>query len=96
MIRLNGKHVTFQIQDHHQGRMYLAGDFNRWNAHALPMCEVQPGMWEATLILDPGSYEFRYLHEDGRWTTDFAAFGVKRNHYGDWNSIVHVPASNAA
>jgi len=46
------------------------------------------------LRLPPGTYEFRYVAE-GRWYTDYAAFGVAPNAFGGFNGVVRVPKVKA-
>ncbi len=58
-----------------QGPVFLAGDFCQWQTDHLPMRRVGESEWLLMLRLPPGTYEFRYF-ADGRWFTDFAAFGV--------------------
>lgn len=54
-------------------KIYLTGDFNRWNQKSIPMLQGRDGVWRATLDLPVGTkHEFRYL-VDGEWTTDFHA-----------------------
>lgn len=71
----------------------VAGDFNGWSPTHTPMQQVSPGQWQVSLRLPPGDYRFRYVTSHRGWLTDWAAFGVERNPFGEWNSIVHVPAS---
>jgi hypothetical protein len=33
---------------------------------------------------------------DGTWYTDYAAFGVTRNRFGDFNSVVRIPKVHSA
>jgi 1,4-alpha-glucan branching enzyme len=70
-------------------RVYLVGDFNGWS-QTIQMQRNPQGLWEATLALQPGMYRFRY-HADGQWLTDYAAFGIERNHCGEYDSILFVP-----
>jgi len=35
-------------------------------------------------------YEFRYF-ADGRWFTDYAAFGLTRNPFREMNSVLRIP-----
>ena len=58
------------------------------------MAEVEPGAWEVSVHLQPGEYRFRYVTDDGRWFTDYASFGVVRNDFGAWDSVVYVPEAN--
>ena len=59
------------------------------------MDQIAPAVWEASLQIPPGTYRFRYFVADGRWITDYAAFGVARNQTGGWDSILYVPQADA-
>ena len=75
--------------------VYLAGDFNAWQADELPMTLGPDGYWRGTLLLPAGVFRFRY-RADGQWFTDYAADGLVPNLYGEFNSLLHVPESKAA
>ena len=72
-------------------RVYLVGDFTAWSRTAIEMSEVRPGVWQTDLRLEPGTYRFRYHLDDGRWVTDFAAFGITPNRIDGWDSVLWVP-----
>lgn len=82
--------VTFTFRCNTPRQIYLVGDFNAWDSRATPMIPDKNGMWYVTLKLPPGRHEFRYFEDGGAWHTDFAAFGVVRNEFGGFNSIVEV------
>jgi 1,4-alpha-glucan branching enzyme len=66
----------------------LAGEFNGWHKHSFAMTRMDDGWWQYRIHLAPGVYQFRYV-ADGEWFTDYAAFGLERNHLG-WNSVAKV------
>ena len=82
--------VTFTFRHGTEGPVYLVGDFCRWQTDHLAMRRTAPGQWTLMLRLPPGTYEFRYL-AGGRWYTDYAAFGINRNTFADFNSVLRVP-----
>jgi len=92
MVNRTGRHCRFRLIRPSATRVYLVGDFNNWSTTAIEMTAGDDGAWQADLDLEPGTYRFRY-HVDGRWVTDFAAFGIERNTDGDWDSICYVPDS---
>ena len=65
----------------------LAGDFNGWQT-CFFMKRNSDGWWKCRLRLAPGIYEFRYS-ADGKWYTDYAAFGLAHGPFG-FNSVVKV------
>jgi hypothetical protein len=70
--------------------VFLVGDFCDWHMDHLPMRRLSEHEWMLMLRLPPGSYEFRY-YADGRWYTDYAAFGVNVNAFKEFNSVLRVP-----
>jgi hypothetical protein len=46
--------------------VFLCGDFNSWDLHALPLERNMKGEWEAVVPLAPGRYEFKTV-ADGAW-----------------------------
>ena len=91
MIEISGNTVRFRLRCPDAQWICLAGDFNDWSPSAHPMKQVETGVWETCLTLASGDYRFRYYTSHSGWITDWAAFGVERNPFGEWNSIVHVP-----
>lgn len=66
----------------------LTGDFDRWQ-QTVRMRGAGKGWWIFDAQLPPGEYRFRYV-ADGKWFTDFAAFGVEMSDHG-FNSVLIVP-----
>ncbi|MEX2214268.1 MAG: isoamylase early set domain-containing protein [Phycisphaeraceae bacterium] len=91
MIQVQGDIVQFRFRCPVVQSVYLAGDFNDWSVSATPMARIALDLWYAEMKLPPGDYRFRYFTSHRGWMTDWAAFGVERNPFGDWNSIIHVP-----
>ena len=52
----------------------LLGDFNNWDSNnGVPLKKQKDGSLKASLDLQSGSYEYRYLLNDGRWVNDTQA-----------------------
>ena len=49
-------------------RVYLGGDFNRWNAQDYPLSK-KGRSWEISLPLPPGRYRYLF-YADGQWFLD--------------------------
>jgi hypothetical protein len=81
---------TFFFRHATGGPVFLVGDFCQWQQDHLPMRRISPHEWMLMLRLPPGIYEFRYLAA-GQWYTDYAAFGVDANRFGDFNSVLRIP-----
>ena len=73
----------------------VAGSFNNWNAHALPMKRNQHGQWKTTVMLAPGRYEYKYI-ADGTWITDPLCSEVVVNELGSTNCVISVAPRMAA
>ena len=71
-------------------RVQVVGDFTNWLTEPMEMAPIEQGWWKVSPRLGAGEYRFRYL-VDGRWHTDFAAFGVAANDFGQFDSILVVP-----
>ncbi len=71
-------------------QIFVTGEFNRWDEHALPMKQARDGVWRANVDLQEGSdYQFRYVI-DGQWQTDHHADGFSGNQHGSQNSLIHA------
>jgi len=73
----------------------VAGTFNDWNAGATPMTDPDgDGTYEATLLLAPGSYQYKWV-VDGSWITDEQADDFVDDGFGGRNSVINVDARYA-
>ena len=61
------KEVEFIFRSSNAMKVYLAGEFNSWEAESLPMNKYQEGVWEAMVKLPPGRYEYK-MFVDNAWT----------------------------
>jgi len=74
-------------------QVVLTGEFNGWNITSMPMNKGPDGWWRYRIKLNPGCYQFRYVG-DGKWYTDYAAFGLTKGPYA-YNSVVKVDRSES-
>ncbi len=71
-------------------RVFLAGDFNAWSAHATPLRFNEASQAHETCVdLPPGRCEYRFV-VDGQWIADPHNETWTTNPYGDCNSVVVV------
>lgn len=73
--------------------VYVAGSFNDWSKKANPMTDADgDGVWETTISLDPGIYEYRFLLDDMIWIKDPSnpEWGGERS-----NSILRVVSNQS-
>jgi hypothetical protein len=74
-------------------RVSIVGDFNRWDATALPLRRSADGRtWEVEVKLQPGLYSYAFLI-DGRLARDSTAPQNVGDDFGTPNSIVTVKGS---
>lgn len=67
----------------------LAGDFNNWDLEDMPMYKGTNGVWYLSVLLTPGSHEYRFF-ADGVWRDDPAAEQKIANVMGSENCVKMV------
>ena len=82
--------VRFSLKVPNAKEVFLAGDFNNWNAAANPMKLDADGSWKASLIIPPGRYEFKVL-VDGKWREGTKEEQTVSNRFGTLNNVLIVP-----
>jgi 1,4-alpha-glucan branching enzyme len=80
------KKVQFELRAPDAQKVYLAGNFNNWDAHANLMKKDKRGTWKITVSLKPGRYEYRFF-KDGDWENDTACAGCVPNEFGSKNCV---------
>jgi 1,4-alpha-glucan branching enzyme len=83
------KRIQFSLHAPEAQRVSVAGDFNAWNPDTLVMKKGTEGTWKASVNLEPGRYEYRYL-VDGSWMEDPNCPERTANPYGGQNSVISV------
>ena len=86
--KANLKRVTFHLLAK-AGKVYLVGDFNKWDRSATPMNKGKDRKWVRRLELKPGRYEYRFL-VDGWWWNDPANKELAPNPFGSFNNVLVV------
>ena len=87
--------VRFAHPGDDRATVYVAGDFNDWSATSTPLrYDDRIGAHEALIEMPPGRYLYRLI-VDGRWTADPHNQYKQVNEYGEFNSVVVVPAAGA-
>lgn len=71
-------------------RVALVGDFSAWNHWSHMMRKSASGLWETTVELAPGRYQYKFLVNDNQWLTDPKAQVKASNQYGTDNSVIEV------
>lgn len=83
--------VLFTYSAPDAAAVFLAGDFNGWNATATPMVKGEQGVWKVTVPLETGEYEYKFVVDD-QWQGDPDNSRRKSDPFGGFNSLVVVGA----
>ncbi|MCK9294857.1 MAG: isoamylase early set domain-containing protein [Desulfobulbaceae bacterium] len=70
-------------------QVFIAGDFNDWNASEHAMRKFKDGKYSKMLKLKPGRYEYQFI-VDGQWWTDPANPNRQPNSFGSENSVIEI------
>ena len=87
--RSNSRQVEFTIAAPDAKNVSIAGQFNDWNAQAMPMKKEKNGLWKIKLKLPAGKNEYKFV-VDGSWINDAACPDSVPNTFGTSNSVVTV------
>lgn len=68
--KIDPRRKTVEVMCHAPGahEVFLAGDFNGWDAKATPMTRVGEN-WKVALSVVPGMYSYNFVI-DGKWVCD--------------------------
>lgn len=84
------KEVTFTVHADKGKSVYVAGEFNNWDATAKKMAyKAKEGVYSATMKLAPGDYQYKFVI-DGTWCADPENVNSVANDQGTFNSVVSV------
>lgn len=78
------KRVNFSFPSPHAANVSIAGDFNDWNTRSHPMKKDKKGVWEISLNLAPGTYQYKFF-VDGDWQNDPDCTNCVENPFGTFN-----------
>lgn len=83
--------VIFRIHAPEAKTVFVSGSFNSWNIVEYLLEKQDSGMWETTIGLAPGRYEYKFM-VDSQWVWD-ANNPVKvpvPPPYGGYNSVIDI------
>lgn len=83
------RRVTFYFEEPHADVVALVGTFNDWDPRRHPMKNKGYGVWNKTVTLPPGEYEYKFWI-DGQWREDPRNTKTSRNPFGTVNSVLEV------
>lgn len=75
--------------------VFLAGEFNEWNATAEKMTKQPDGSFTITRTLAPGKYQYKFV-VDGTWKSDPNAKETVDDPFGGKNSLIVIGGGAAA
>lgn len=85
------KKVNFSLSGVEAHKVYVVGDFNKWDRAKHPM-KKDRNNWKLSVKIPAGEYKFKYL-ADGNWLNDPVAHKYVGNPYGSEDSVVVVPGT---
>jgi len=83
------KKVNFYIEAANATEVALTGTFNNWNPAKHPMKKDRNGIWNKTLMLPVGQYEYKFLI-DGEWKQDPLNDQTYLNSFGTLNNVINL------
>ncbi|PNX50549.1 MAG: glycoside hydrolase [Thermoplasmata archaeon M9B2D] len=98
MSKVKSKHqikrrrVTFSFESSDAEEVILMGDFNNWNEKKHPMKNNGNGMWNKSVLIPPGRYEYKFL-VDRKWKEDPQNDQTCLNCFGTYNNIFNLTGS---
>ncbi len=81
--------VSFSYSAPEAERVLLVGDFTGWQEAPLLLKKDNQGVWNKSISLPPGTYEYRLL-VDGEWRNDPQCQTRRRNQFGGENCVCVV------
>ena len=84
------RRVTFSVRAEVGSKVFLAGDFNKWDPSAKKMSDKRgDGVYSATLKLCAGDHPYKFVI-NGTWCADPECPDWVQNEHGTLNSVKHV------
>jgi 1,4-alpha-glucan branching enzyme len=87
--KIKRRRVTFSLEAMEAKEVLLMGDFNDWTTKTHPMKRNGNGMWNKTVMLPVGTYEYKFLI-DGHWRLDPQNNQTCLNSFGSQNNVLKL------
>jgi 1,4-alpha-glucan branching enzyme len=87
--KIKRRKVKFSLELANAHEVILVGDFNHWDPKTHPMKNDGSGVWNRTLMLPAGKYEYKFLI-DGVWKEDPKNDQRCSNCFGTLNSVLNI------
>lgn len=88
-VKPKRRRVSFSIDAPDAQVVCLAGTFNDWNPTAHRMKRTGAKLWQRTILLIPGEYEYKFVI-DGRWHNDPANPNTVNDQQNGVNNVIIV------
>jgi len=88
------KRITFSLRVPEAQSVEVVGSFCNWQPKSHILKKEADGIWKKTILLLPGSYEYRFL-VDGDWRDDPECAERVGNSFGSANCVLHVSDGKA-
>lgn len=87
--KIKRRRVTFSFETSDAKEVVLMGNFNHWNAKKHPMKSNGNRMWNKSVMIPPGRYEYKFL-VDGQWEEDPQNEQTCLNCFGTQNNLLNL------
>jgi 1,4-alpha-glucan branching enzyme len=87
--KIKRRKVIFSLDFSGANEVILMGDFNNWNPKKHVMKRDNNGVWNRTVLLPPGNYQYKFL-VDGQWKEDPKNNQTCLNCFGSYNNILNL------
>ena len=81
-----GTKTEFTLSAPQAQSVFLSGDFNQWDTSSHRLTKGENGLWEISLNLEPGRYQYRFW-VDGEWQNDPGSPECVPNPFGTMNCL---------
>lgn len=87
-----GSGIRFSVYSTEAEEIAIAGSFNNWSKSVdLLSLTDEKGLWEITIPLSPGRYEYKFVIDGEKWIPDPGNLKTVDDGFGEVNSVVIVP-----
>lgn len=82
--------VQFVLHAPEARAVFVAGDFNGWDARQSPLARAPSGLWFVEVLLSPGRYTYSFVVDGSRFVADPTAPRAVGDDFGAPSSVVIV------
>jgi 1,4-alpha-glucan branching enzyme len=82
--------IVLEVDFPDAATVHVAGEFNNWQAGDIALEKGEDGIWRATLNLEAGRYEYKFIIDGQQWVEDPGNPDKVSDPYGGNNSVLTV------